>query len=66
MPWRMQIKTPSTKNKWVDIRPTPGIKETKPYEYGSKPEAERMLDICYGEIVRGFHENHFARVVYVD
>ncbi len=63
MGWRMQLKTPTT-NGWVDIKPSG--KDSKPYEFNTKAEAERMLDICYREIVRGFHENCFAQVVYVD
>ena len=60
MPWRMQIKTPSTNNEWKDIRPSG--KNAEPYEYSTKEEAERMLDICYREVARGFYEDSFVRV----
>lgn len=60
MGWQMQLKAPSTNNKWVSIKPSG--KDAKPYEYDTKEEAEKMLDICYREVARGFFDDCFVRV----
>jgi len=64
MAWQMQLKTPNTNNEWVSIKPNG--KDEKPYEYETKEEAERMIDICYREVIRGFYgDDHQGRVVEV-
>jgi hypothetical protein len=60
MPWRMQLKAPSTGGKWVDIKPSGA--NSAPYEYATEEEAAHMLRTCYPEVVRGFFDNCEARV----